>query len=80
MESRHPVVFYESVHRIIKTLKELGETFSSFAKASEDAPERKIVVCRELTKMFETVYRGTIEETVPQIEKEKLGEFVIIVS
>lgn len=69
-ESKYPVVFYESVHRIIRTLEELEKIVS----------ERKIVVCRELTKKFETIYRGRIEEIIPQIEKQKLGEFVVIIS
>ena len=38
-ESKYPVVFYESVHRILRTLKELDEVLSSFAKASDDASE-----------------------------------------
>jgi len=43
-----------------------------------------IVVCRELTKKFETVYRGTVEEVIEKIENpeagEKIkGEFVIII-
>jgi len=79
-KSRYPVVLYESPHRIIKTLKELEEILSSFAKTSKDASERKVVVCRELTKKFETIYRGKIEEVILQIEKEKLGEFVIAVN
>ncbi|MBI4117228.1 MAG: 16S rRNA (cytidine(1402)-2'-O)-methyltransferase [Parcubacteria group bacterium] len=77
-KSQYPVVFYESVHRIIKTLEELK---SSFAKASEDASERKIVVCRELTKKFETVYRGRISEILQRIEGDTIkGEFVIIMN
>ena len=72
VDSRYPVVFYESVHRIIRSLKELV----SF----ESLKSREIVVCRELTKKFETIYRGKIEEIISQIEKEKLGEFVIMVS
>lgn len=71
-ESPHPVVFYESVHRILRTLKELFEF--------ENLKNRNIVVCRELTKKFETIYRGKISEILPEIEKQKLGEFVIIVS
>ncbi|MEK7579826.1 MAG: 16S rRNA (cytidine(1402)-2'-O)-methyltransferase [Patescibacteria group bacterium] len=71
-ESKYPVVFYESVHRILKTLKEL----SNF----ENLKNRDIIVCRELTKKFETIYRGKISEILPQIEKENLGEFVVIIS
>ena len=71
-KSRYPVVIYESVHRITKTLNEL----SGF----ENIKDRKVVVARELTKKFETIYRGGISEIAPQIEKEKLGEFVLIIN
>lgn len=71
-KSRYVVVFYESVHRILRTLKELSEF--------ESLKDRQIVVCRELTKKFETIYRGKIEELIPQIEKENMGEFVVIIS
>lgn len=70
--SKYPVVFYESVHRILRTLKELSEF--------ENLKDRPLVVCRELTKKFETIYRGKISEILPEIEKQKLGEFVVIVS
>lgn len=62
--SKHTVVFYESSHRIIKTLKELN-------------PQAEAIVCRELTKKFETIYRGRIEEIIKQINPK--GEFVIVV-
>jgi 16S rRNA (cytidine1402-2'-O)-methyltransferase len=40
----------------------------------------RVVVCRELTKKFETIYRGKIEEVIEKIEKDKIkGEFVVIV-
>jgi len=40
-----------------------------------------VMVCRELTKKFETVYRGEIEEVVKSIKKDKIkGEFVVIVN
>lgn len=70
-ESKYPVVFYESPYRILKTLNELN----SFEKIKD----REVIVCRELTKKFETIYRGKISEIIPQIEKQKLGEFVIII-
>lgn len=66
-ESEYPVVFYESSHRILKTLKELINN-----------PE--VIVFRELTKAFETVYRGKAEEVSDKLEKEgPKGEFVVIV-
>lgn len=74
IRSKYPVIFYESPHRIIKTLKELDLE----AKTCNLAP--KVVVCRELTKKFETIYRGEIGEVREKIEKDKIkGEFVVIV-
>ncbi len=68
------VVFYESIHRIKKTLDNLKDVLEI---------ERKVIVCRELTKKFETVYRGNIEKIIEQINslpKEELrGEFVIVI-
>ncbi len=41
---------------------------------------KKVVVCRELTKRFETIYRGSTEEVIGKIEKNKVkGEFVVII-
>ncbi len=65
------VVFYESTHRILKTLGELATRM----------PDRKLVVCRELTKMYETIYRGTASEVTAKLESSSIkGEFVIVVS
>jgi len=70
INAKYLVVFYESPHRIIKSLNELGIMNE----------ELKIVVCRELTKKFETIYRGKIKEVIKQIEKDIIkGEFVVIV-
>lgn len=66
--SKHPVIFYESPHRIIKSLTELR-------MIDESLP---IVVGRELTKKFETIYRGTVKEVLGKL-KEIKGEFVIVV-
>ncbi|PZM86609.1 16S rRNA (cytidine(1402)-2'-O)-methyltransferase [Candidatus Gracilibacteria bacterium] len=66
------VVIYESVHRILKTLKEIGEYFGN---------EHKIVVARELTKKFEEFIRGDILEVLDYFEKNSgkvKGEFVIL--
>ena len=74
VKSKYPVIFYESPYRIIKTLNELRNTMNN-----EQRTMNNIVVCRELTKKFETIYRGKIEEVIKKIEKDKIkGEFVII--
>ncbi len=66
VQSVHPVIFYESPYRIIKSLLELGDTH--------------IVVGRELTKQFETVYRGIPQQVISVLKKEKIrGEFVVLV-
>jgi len=74
VDSKYPVVLYESPHRILKTLDEISAINNKLS----------IVVCRELTKKFETTYRGTIEQVIKKIRNpqpgEKIkGEFVIIV-
>ena len=69
--SKYQVIFYESTHRIIKSLAEIAEV----------SGEAQAVVCRELTKKFETIYRGTIEEVTKAIQNDKIkGEFVVIVN
>lgn len=67
--SEYTVVFYESSHRIHKALGEMMEVLG---------PEREVCVCRELTKKFESIYRGSIEEIVTMNIPDK-GEFVIVV-
>jgi len=67
-----PVGYYESPYRVIKNL----ELLKSFA------PDKKIILGRELTKMFEEIVRGTTEEVLNYFEDNKnkiKGEFVIIV-
>ncbi|MCX6791251.1 MAG: 16S rRNA (cytidine(1402)-2'-O)-methyltransferase [Candidatus Gribaldobacteria bacterium] len=72
-KSKYPVVFYESPYRIIKSLKEMGE----FDKKSSPF---EIVVGRELTKKFETIYRGNLSEVTEAIKNTPIkGEFVVAV-
>ncbi len=76
--AEHAVVFYESTHRIIKTLEQLKKILNSKSSILNS----KLVVCRELTKKFETIYRGNIDEIIEQLNKDKSaqkGEFVVIV-
>lgn len=73
-ESEMTSVFYESVHRIEKTLESL------VAHLEEN---RKIVVARELTKIYEEVVHGNAKEVKEYFEKNKdkiRGEFVVIIS
>lgn len=66
------VVFYESKHRIQKALEALRDVTM--------IGDRPLVVCRELTKQFETLYRGTIDQVIADLSADKvLGEFVVIV-
>ncbi len=66
------IVFYESKHRIVKALGELRE----IAKIDD----RPMIVARELTKQFETIYRGTIDQVMLKLNKDNiLGEFVVII-
>ncbi len=69
-DATHTAVFFESGHRIIKCLQELKILLDE---------KRQIVVCRELTKKFETVYRGTISE-VANVMKDERGEFVVVIN
>jgi len=70
LKSKYPVIFFESPYRILKTLEEL-EILN---------PDFKIVVARELTKKFETIYRGKVGEVKEKIKKDKIkGEFTIVV-
>lgn len=74
VDLKHPVIFYESPHRIIKTLEEIGN------KSQEVNLNLQVIVCRELTKKFETIYRGTINEVIKKIKDDKIkGEFTIII-
>ena len=70
-EEERTMVFYESPHRIIKTLLQFSEYFSE---------ERKVSVSREISKMFEETIRGTTSEVLHYFEQKKpKGEFVIVV-
>ncbi|MFQ6049576.1 MAG: 16S rRNA (cytidine(1402)-2'-O)-methyltransferase [Candidatus Paceibacterales bacterium] len=74
VNSEYPVVFFESPHRILKTLNELNSI------SDVRRPTFEVVVCRELTKKFETVYRGKIGEVIKKIKEDKVkGEFVVVV-
>ena len=88
LESDYPVVVYESKHRIMKFLEELKELKESTSLEDKEEIKKKkknlesVVVCRELSKMHETVYRGDIDNIIAQISAtsdDQRGEFVVIV-
>jgi 16S rRNA (cytidine1402-2'-O)-methyltransferase len=69
-EETRTIVFYESPHRLLKTLKQFAEYFGE---------ERQVSVSRELTKMHEENIRGTVIELIDYYENHTLkGEIVII--
>ena len=70
IDSEYPVIFFESPYKILKTLKEI-EKLNSNAQA---------IVGKELTKMFEKIYRGNISGVIEKIEKDGArGEYVVII-
>lgn len=71
--SKRTAIFYESVHRIEKTLESLSEIISD---------DRQVAVARELTKIYEELVRGTSTDVKNYFHKKKdkiRGEFVVIV-
>jgi len=70
-EETRTMIFYESPHKLIKTLTQFAEYFGK---------DRQISVSRELTKMYEETVRGTITEMIEYFTiKPPKGEFVIVV-
>lgn len=71
-EEPRTIVFYESPHRVVKTLIQLAEYFGE---------ERYAATCREISKVYEEVRRGTLTELISHFSvNEPRGEFVIVVS
>ena len=71
LEEERTMIFYESPHRIVKTLSQFAEYFGE---------DRKVSVSREISKMFEETKRGKVKEVLTHFEEKKpKGEFVIVV-
>lgn len=69
-ESR-TMILYEAPHHLVKTLTELEEALG----------DRKITLCRELTKKFETILPTTLEEALRKYETEEpRGEYVLVLA
>lgn len=66
------LIFYESPHRVVKTLEQFCEVFGE---------ERLVSVCREISKIHEESVRGTLTEVLSHFRQEEpRGEFVIILA
>ena len=65
------MIFYEAPHKLVSTLQDLAEAFGA---------DRKISLCRELTKLHEEVVRTTLGEAIEKYtENAPKGEFVLVV-
>ena len=64
------IIIYESPYRLLKTLHDLNIYFQ----------ERNIVVVKELTKIYESIYRGNIKSVIADLETANIkGEYIIII-
>src|SRR5690606_4788015 len=71
-EEKRTMIFYESPHRILKTIDEFVNVFG---------PERQASISREISKMYEETVRGTLEEIKQHFETNPIkGEFVCCVA
>lgn len=67
---RDTIIFYEAPHRILDTLEYLLNNIG----------DRKIAICRELTKLHEEIYRGTISSALKHFtDNRPRGEFVLVI-
>jgi 16S rRNA (cytidine1402-2'-O)-methyltransferase len=70
-ESPHTLIFYESPYRLEAFLQDAFEVFG----------DRDAAIANDLTKMFESIQRGTLSELLGQVGKEKVrGEYVVVIA
>jgi 16S rRNA (cytidine1402-2'-O)-methyltransferase len=71
-ELPYTIIIYESCHRIEKCIDDIVSTLGK---------DRIISVCREMTKLHETVFTGTAESVLEQLSRtSKKGEFVVLIA
>jgi 16S rRNA (cytidine1402-2'-O)-methyltransferase len=73
-DSPYAIVFYESPHRVVESVASMHEVFRE---------SRELIICRELTKKFETIVRLKLSAAVAWLESEdnnRRGEFVLVLS
>lgn len=70
-EETRTIVFYESPHRILRTMKDILEIID----------DRNVAIARELTKKFEEIFRGKVSQAIEYFSSKQIrGEFVIVLS
>lgn len=68
------LIFYEAPHRILECVTDMMDIFG---------PQRELTIARELTKLFETIHAGTLEETLAWLQadaNQQKGEFVLLLA
>ena len=69
-QERRTMVFYEAPHKLLQTLQDFAAAFG---------PDRRIALCRELTKLHEEILRMTLEEAVRyHTDQPPRGEYVLV--
>lgn len=69
LNSQETLIFYEAPHRLLDTLEFLIDTFGN----------RRIAVCRELTKIYQEIYRGSLKDALQYfVDNKPRGEFVLV--
>jgi 16S rRNA (cytidine1402-2'-O)-methyltransferase len=70
----YPIVLYESPHRIVESMTDIAAVFGA---------SREVVICREITKKFETIKRVLLADAVAWLESDsnqQRGEFVLVLT
>lgn len=71
LSEERTMVFFESGHRITETIDAMLEVFGE---------ERSVAICRELTKTYEEIFRGTLSEAVEYASRDVRGEITIVLA
>ena len=69
-ESPHTLIYYESPYRLRSFLKDALEVFG----------DRRAALAKELTKMFESVKRGTLSELLDDLDEKPKGEYTVVIA
>ena len=71
LHEQRTMVFFEAPHRLVEALVDLEAVFGA---------DRQVVICRELTKTYEEVVRGTLAELILWSNREILGEITLVIA